>query len=118
MLIGYVLFAGLSVALFALSHRDPHATQEGVFIAFSLVYGAVSALLAGYLAGVIGGGNPVRHARTLALAIAAVAIVSLLARPGAGSPWSQIAALALFAPLALVGGWLRAHHRGTAGHTR
>lgn len=110
-LAGYVIFALLSVALFALSHRDPHAAQDSVFVAFSLVYGILAAALAGYVAASIGRVNPLSHARTLALAIAAVAIVSLLSRPGAGSIWTQLASLVLFAPSTLVGGWLRARSR-------
>lgn len=107
-LAGYAVFAILAVALFQLSHRDPHAAQDWVFVAFSIVYGLLAAILAGYLAGLIGRHDPMSHARTLALAIAAVAIVSLLARPGAGSVWSQILAIVLFAPAAILGGWLRA----------
>lgn len=110
-LVGYVFFAVLSIALFAMSHRDPLAAQDAGFIAFCIAYGVLAAILAGYLAGVIGGANPIRHARTLALGIAAVAIVSLLARPGGGALWSQAASLFLFAPSALVGGWLRAKRR-------
>jgi hypothetical protein len=105
-LAGYLLFAVLSVALFALSGRDPHAVQDWAFIAFSTAYGILAATLAGYVAGMLGGGNPIAHARTLALGIAAVAIVSLLARSGAGV-WTQVAAVFLFAPSAIVGGWLR-----------
>jgi hypothetical protein len=105
---GYLVFALLSIALFALSHRDPHVAQDWVFKAFSIVYGILAAVLAGYLAGAIGGGGrPMVHARTLALAIAAVAIVSLLGRPGGGAVWTQLAAILLFAPCALLGGWLR-----------
>lgn len=107
-LVGYLLFAGASVALFALSHRDAHARQDWVFVAFSIVYGLIAAILAGYLASVIGGDRRLRHARTLALAIAAVAIVSMLSRPGQGALWSQLASLFLFAPSVLLGGWLRA----------
>ena len=110
-LVGYAIFAGLSTALFALARRDPHATPDRVFLAFSLFFGLLAGAMAGYVAALVGGRNPLSHARTLALAIAAVAIVSLLARPAGGSAWSALAALALFAPAALVGGWLRAHQR-------
>jgi hypothetical protein len=106
-LTGYVLFAALAAALFALAHRDPHVPQDRVFVVFSIVYGVLAAGLAGYVAASIGRDRPVSHARTLSLAIAAVAIVSLLARPGGGAVWSQLAALILFAPSAVVGGWLR-----------
>lgn len=106
-LAGYLLFAGLSAALFALSGRDPHQAADATFVAFSMAYGTIAAVLAGYLAGLIGGGNPLAHARTLALAIAAVGIVSMLSRPGAGAVWTQLAAVVIFAPSAILGGWLR-----------
>jgi hypothetical protein len=106
-LAGYLVFALLAVALFALSHRDPHVAQDWAFTLFSIAYGVISAVLAGYLAAAIGGAHPVSHARTLAIAIAAVAIVSLLARPGGGAIWSQLLAIVVFAPAAILGGWLR-----------
>jgi hypothetical protein len=106
-LAAYALFTVLSTALFAFSGRDPHAAQETAFVVFSILYGVLAAVLCGYLAGAIGGGNPIPHARTLALGIAAVAVVSLLARPGQGAVWTQLASLLVFAPSALVGGWLR-----------
>ncbi len=110
-LIGYAIFAILAALLFALSHRDPHVAQDRVFVAFSLVYGVLAALLAGYATGTIGRARPLAPARTLSLAIAAVAIVSMLARPGGGAVWSQLATLFLFAPAAAIGGWLRSLKR-------
>jgi hypothetical protein len=110
-LVGYLVFALLAVALFALSHRDPHVPQDWAFTLFSVLYGLIAAILAGYLATAIGGSGSVSHARTLAIAIAAVAIVSLLARPEAGAVWSQLLAILLFAPAAILGGWLRSLKR-------
>lgn len=106
-LFGYLTFAVATAALFAFSHRDPHAAQDAVFVAFATVYGAIAATLAGYVAGSIGRFRPMAPARTLSLAIAAVAIVSLLARPGSGAIWSQLVAIVVIAPCALIGGWLR-----------
>ena len=108
-LAGYLVFAMLAAALFGLSHRDPHQAQDWIFTAFSILYGAIAGTVAGYLAAWIGRSNPMSHARTLAVAIAAVAIVSLLARPGA--PWTELATIFLFAPCTLLGGWLRATAR-------
>ncbi len=110
-LVGYLTFAVPTAALFAFSHRDPHAPQDWVFVVFSIVYGVISAILAGYVAGIIARSRPIAAARTLSLAIAAVAIVSMLARPGAGAVWSQLVAIFLLAPSALVGGWLRSMKR-------
>ena len=110
-LFGYLTFAVATAALFAFSHRDPHVAQDRVFVAFSLVYGVLAATLAGFVAGSVGRWRPMAPARTPSLAIAAVAIVSMLARPGGGAVWSQLATLFLFAPCALVGGWLRSLKR-------
>ena len=110
-LIGYLLFAVPTAALFAFSHRDPHVAQDAAFVVFAVVYGVLAAMLAGYVAAMIGPYRSVAPARTLSLAIAAVAIVSMLARPGGGAVWSQLAAVFVLAPSALVGGWLRSLKR-------
>ena len=110
-IVGYVIFAALAAALFALSHRDPHVPQDWLFTVFSIVYGILAAALAGYVAGSVGRDRPLSHARTLAVAIATVAIVSLFARPGGGAVWTQLSAIFLFAPCALLGGWLRSLKR-------
>ena len=106
-IIGYLLFAGSAVALFALSHQDPHTRAPLKFLVLSVLYGIFFALLAGYLTALIGRVNDLRYVLLLAAIIAVGALVSLFARPGAGAIWSQVAALLLMAPAALVGGHLR-----------
>ena len=105
--VGYVVFAAASVALFAFSGRDPHAWYGWGFFAVCAVAGCLYSMAAGWVAGLIGGGRPMTHARTVAICVAAVAIVSWLARPGAGYVWSQAVAVFLLAPAVLVGGLLR-----------
>jgi hypothetical protein len=104
---GYLVFAVPSGALFQVSGRNPHAPQPLSFVVLSIVYGIVAAILGGYLAAVLAGGRPGPTARAVGIVIAAVAIVSIAARPGAVPAWSQIAAIILIAPSTLLGGWLR-----------
>jgi len=104
---GYLIFAGSAVALFALSRQDPHTTAPPKFLILSVLYGIFFALLAGYLTAVIANVNDLRYVLLLAAIIAAGALFSLLARPGAGAIWSQVSALLFMSPAALVGGHLR-----------
>jgi hypothetical protein len=106
-IVGYLIFAGSAVALFALSRRDPHTSAPPMFLVLSILYGIFFAFLAGYLTALIANVDDLRYVLLLAAMIAAGALFSLLARPGAGAIWSQVSALLLMAPAALVGGHLR-----------
>jgi len=108
---GYIIFAGSAVLLFLISRHDPHAPASSGFLVFSVVYGIVFAFLAGYVAAAIAGLGGMLYAMGVAIAIAAGALVSLIARPGKGAIWSQVAALLLMAPAALVGGYVRTQQR-------
>jgi len=106
-IVGYVIFAGSAIALFALARQDPHTSAPPMFLVLSVLYGIFFALLAGYLTTLIAKVNDLRYVLLLAAIIAAGALFSLLARPGAGAIWSQVSTLLLMAPAALVGGHLR-----------
>jgi len=108
---GYIIFAGSAVLLFLISRHGPHAPASSGFLVFSVVYGIVFAFLAGYVAAAIAGLGGMLYAMGVAIAIAAGALVSLIARPGKGAIWSQVAALLLMAPAALVGGYVRTQQR-------
>jgi hypothetical protein len=105
---GYLIFAVSAVALFALSGRDAHQAQDPVFTAVSVLYGAVFAVLAGYVAARLAGRSPLLHAGVVALVIAVGAVASIPSVPEGTFPWSQVAALVLMAPCAVLGGWLAA----------
>ena len=106
-IVGYLVFAGSGVAFFTLSRHDPHVSAPPTFLVLSVLYGIAFALLAGYLTALIGKVADLRYVLLLAAVIATGALVSLLARPGAGAIWSQVSALLLMAPASLVGGHLR-----------
>ncbi len=100
--LGYAVFAVSAVLLFNVAGRDPHAPQNLAFIVFAVVYGIAFAALGGLLAARIAPANGAIHAAFVTLVIALGAAVSLFASPGAGSTWSQWAALVLMAPSAWV----------------
>jgi MFS family permease len=109
-LAGYLVF-GLSAALlFALSGQDPSMLPTPEFLVFSILYGMVFAFAGGYLAGLIAGRRSRLHAALVAITLAGVALFSLVMDFGETSPWSQLAAISLMAPAALLGGLLREKH--------
>jgi hypothetical protein len=99
-ILGYAVFAASAVLLFDAAGRDPHAPQKLGFVVFAVFYGVTFAGLGGLLATHIAPVKGTLHAGFVALIIALGAIVSLVARPGAGSTWSQWTALVLIAPSA------------------
>jgi hypothetical protein len=104
---GYLIFAGSAVLFFHLLNVDPHSPAAVGFEALTVVYGLAFALLAGFVTGNIGRRADRRCGTVLSIVIALGATVSMIARPGAGALWTQMAALLLFAPAALVGDWMR-----------
>ena len=111
--VGYLIFAVSAVAFLQLSGQPPHETAPLGLILGSIVFGIVFALLGGYVAALLARRRPLAHALAVAAIIALGATVSLIATLGKGAIWSQIAALVLMAPSAVLGGWLRA--RQSAG---
>lgn len=102
---GYFIFAASAILLFQMSGRDPHANAPLAFKAATIIWGAVFALVAGWLTARIAGRQPTTHAAVLAGVIALGAIVSMITGPG-GDKWSQIAAAVVMAPCAWLGGFV------------
>jgi putative membrane protein (TIGR04086 family) len=111
--VGYLLFAVSAALLFLASGRDPHQEQDISFVVFSVVYGMVFAGAGGYVAGAIAGRKPGLHGGAVAFIVAFGAAASFLAQPGRGSRWSQVTALVLMSPAALVGGLVRSQHKAS-----
>ena len=99
---GYLVFGLSAVLLFQVAGVDPHAEARLIFKVFSIVYGVVFALGAGWLAARLAPRRPLRHAATVAGLVAAAATVSFVGMSGA--KWSQVSALVLMTPAVLVGG--------------
>ena len=99
-ILGYAVFAASAVLLFRIAGRDAHVSQNLGFVLFAVAYGAVFAGLGGLLTARIAPKNGTLHAAFVTLIIAAGATISLVSRPGAGSTWSQWAAIVVMAPTA------------------
>ena len=77
----------------------------------SIAFGMAFALLGGYVASWLAGRKPLAHGYAVALVLALGAGISLLSTIGKGAVWSQVAALILMAPCAVLGGWLRSRQK-------
>ena len=109
---GYVVFAVSAVLIFQLTGRDPHAGAPLSFKIASIVWGAVFAMVAGFLAGHVSVRRPAAHALGVAAVIAAGAIISMVADPS-GARWTQVAAVVVMAPCAWLGGLFASKERTT-----
>ena len=101
---GYLVFGLSAVLLFQIAGVDPHADTRLGFKIFSVAYGVVFALGAGWLAARLAPGRPLFHAAIVSAVIAVAATGSLVGASGA--KWSQLSALLLMTPAALLGGRL------------
>src|ERR1700754_4263168 len=90
---GYFIFGASAALLFQLSGQEPHADSPLAFKIASIIWGAVFALVAGWLTARVAGKRPVTHAGVVAGLIALGALISLAARPS-DAIWSQVSALA------------------------
>jgi len=107
-LLGYAVFAVSAVALFTVSGYDPHSKAPAGFVAFAVAWGSGFGVAAGFVAAWVARAEYWKHALAVGCTIAVGATLSMIARPGQGSLWTQLCALLVFAPLTLVGGLLRA----------
>ena len=105
-LAGYLVFATSAFAVFRLSGRAPHAPAPLPFMLLTVASGVVFAAVGGYLAGWLAGRRPLAHAVAMAVLLSAGAIASLVSTLGHGAVWTQVTALTLMAPSAVLGGWL------------
>ena len=99
-LLGYVIFATPAALMFNLMGWDPHAPATLSVIVATTAVGIIAAAVGGYIAARIG------RARWPGVVVAALiavgALVSLVASPGGGAIWSQLVAILLMAPVALL----------------
>src|SRR3954471_13832781 len=102
---GYFVFAASALLLFQLSGRAPHADAPLTFKIATVIWGAVFAMVGGYLAAHVSVRRPATHAAAVGAVIAIGAIASIAARPS-DALWSQLAAVIVMAPCAWAGGLL------------
>ncbi len=106
--VGYLLFASCAFAFFQVSGQAPHQDASASIMFGSIAVGVIAAGLGGFLAAWMAGRRPLAHGVAVGVLLALGAAVSLLATLGHGAIWSQLAALLLMAPAAVLGGWVRA----------
>jgi uncharacterized membrane protein YedE/YeeE len=107
---GYLLFAISAFAFFRLSGHEPHAPAAVAFMIASVLYGLFFSVLGGgYVAAAVAGEGKyeIEHAFAVATLIAAIGAASLIAESPAESKWTQLSAILIVAPAAIVGGYLR-----------
>lgn len=114
-ILGYLLFAVSAFLFFQLSGQRPHAPAAPAVMAASILVGIVGAFAGGYLAARLAGRKPLLHGVAVAVVLAVGAAVSLASTLGHGAIWSQLAALLLMAPSAVLGGWACARRKSRPG---
>jgi len=100
---GYAIFVVSAVLLFQLSRVDPHADPSTAFMLMTIAYGAGFSFLGGLVAQIIVGSRQLTVNYILAAIMAGFAAFSWFKTTG--NHYSQIAAVFLFAPASLCGGW-------------
>ena len=104
-IVGYLIFAVSAVMLFNLSGIDPLA-ETGLMTKFGVVvFGCVFSFIGGYVAKLIAAANTLTVNIVLAVLMAAFAAFSFFKSPG--EHYTQIAAIFLFAPASILGGFAR-----------
>ncbi len=100
--LGYLLFELLWLAIFRVTNTDRHAPASISFQLGAIVFGLLFALLAGYVASFIGGRAHFVAAKIVGALVALTAVVVMIRN---GAAWPQMTALFFMAPAAVVGGW-------------
>ena len=108
-IVGYLVFAVSAVLLFKLSGIDPRADPTVQTVILVVAYGSVFSAFGGFLAAAIAATRVIIVNYVLAAIMAAFAAFSLFS--SSGSHYTQLAAIFLFAPASLVGGYLSARRR-------
>jgi hypothetical protein len=107
-IVGYAIFALSAVALFAFG-QDPHSDAALGFKVLTAVYGAAFSCLGGYVGQLIAKRKTLTLNFCLALIIAGFAAFSWF--KSGGQHWTQLFAIVIFAPSAILGGYLNLKRR-------
>ena len=104
---GYLIFALSAFAFFQVSGQPPRQAAPMPIMLGSIAFGMVFAIIGGYVAARLARRRPLAHGVAVAVVLALGATISLLSTLDRGAVWSQVAALVLMAPCAVLGSWLR-----------
>ena len=104
-LAGYAVFAVSSVLLFKLTAQPPHQDAPITFKLVTIIYGAFFSVLAGFILQLIARQTKLTLNFILTLVIFLLAAISMLT--SAGNHWTQLFAMFIFAPISVLGGYLK-----------
>ena len=102
---GYMLFAVSSVLLFQLSGQHPHEAAPLNFKLVTIAYGVFFSIMAGLVVQLIAGQSKLTLNFILAILMFVLAGISALTSKG--DHWTQLFAMLIFAPVSVLGGYLR-----------
>ena len=102
---GYLIFAVSSVLLFQLSGQHPHEAASLNFKLITIAYGVFFSILAGLVLQIIARENKLTLNFILALLMFTLAGISALTSKG--DHWTQLFAMFIFAPVSVLGGYLK-----------
>ncbi len=100
---GYAIFVVAAVLLFQISGIDPHSNPSAGFMAAVIVCGMLSSITGGFVVQQVSKDKKLTVNYILAVIIAGFATFSYFKTTG--NHYSQIAAIFLFAPLSILGGY-------------
>jgi hypothetical protein len=102
-ILGYATFVVSAVLLFQLSGIDPHADPSMGVLILVIVYGMIFSFAGGFLTQLISKTERLAINYVLAGLMAGFATFSLF--KSTGNHYTQLAAIFLFAPSSILGGW-------------
>ena len=101
-IIGYGIFVVTSLALFKFAKKDPHLDPTTTFIILTTIYGVIFSFVAGLVTQLIAKTANLKISYLLAFIIASFATFSFFKSDG--NHWTQLLAIFIFAPTAILGG--------------
>jgi len=101
---GYAIFAVSAGLWFQLTGQPPHKDATISFQLATLLYGALFSLLGGFITQLIAKTSSIKVNIALMVVVFVLALASMLL--SSGSHWTQWMTMAMFAPLALAGGYI------------
>ena len=102
---GYMVFAISSVLLFNLTHHHPHQDAPLNFKLVTTAYGVFFSIIAGLVVQLIAKQKNLTLNYILAAIMFALAGISMTL--SGGSHWTQIFAMFIFAPVSILGGYIK-----------
>ena len=103
-IVGYLVFAVSALLLFKLAGIDPHAETGTRIVLLVVVFGAVFSFVAGIVTKAVASSSSLVVNFVLAVLIFAFAAFSAL--QSSGNHYTQIAAMFVFAPVSILGGYV------------